>query len=59
MEIISSFTIINTSNGYMVEYKTDEGNYQYVSSPDGDNTFIRYPQAVMVLMQYLLKGLRL
>ena len=54
-EIISSFTIISTSNGYMVEYQTEEGDDQYVHAPNGDNTFDTYAQAVVVLTQHLLK----
>jgi hypothetical protein len=54
-EIVSSFTVISTSNGYMVEYQTEKGDDQYVHSPNGDNTFDTYAQAVVVLTQHLLK----
>jgi len=56
-ETISKFEIIETSDGYMINYMTEDGDMQSLGAPDGDNTFDDYGQAVIVLTQYLLKGL--
>ena len=54
-QTISKFEIIETPDGYMINYMTEDGDMQYVHAPDGDNTFDNYLQAVVVLTQHLLK----
>ena len=54
-ENISSFTIICTNDGYMIEHQPQEDDMQYVHAPNGDNLFDTYQQAVIVLTQHLLK----
>jgi hypothetical protein len=56
-QTINTFEIIKTSNGYMINYMTENGDMQSLHAPDGDNTFDDYGQAVIVLTQYLLKEL--
>lgn len=54
-QVVTSFTVIDTSNGYMIECLQEDGDTQYVHAPNGDNTFDTYAQAVVVLSQHLLK----
>ena len=35
-EIIKHFTILCTSNGYMIEHEDDDGGYEYIHAPNGD-----------------------
>lgn len=56
-ETISSFTIICTNNGYMINRVNDDGDEQCLHAPNGDNTFDDYGHAVIVLTQHLLKEL--
>jgi hypothetical protein len=53
-EIVKHFTILCTSNGYMIEHEDDDGGYEYIHAPNGDNTFDTYAQATVVLAHYLL-----
>jgi len=54
--VLSKYTIIETHNGYMVEWGDEDGQHDgYVSAPNGDNTFGSYTQAVIVLTQHLLR----
>jgi hypothetical protein len=56
-QTISRFEIIETSDGYMINYMTDDGDMQSLHAPDGDNTFDNYSSAVVVLTQHLLRGI--
>ena len=47
------FTIIKTSEGFMIEYLDD-----YITAPDGDNTFDTHNKARLVLAQYIIGGLK-
>ena len=49
--IVDKFTIIETSEGFMVEYMDE-----YIHAPDGDNTFDTWIQARLALAQYLIGG---
>ena len=51
--IVDKFTIIKTSEGFMIEYMDE-----YIHAPDGDNTFDTCNKAWLVLVQYLVGGLR-
>ena len=52
--IIMHYTIICTSNGYMVEQEDDNCETFYVHDESGDNTFITYAEACGVLANHLL-----
>jgi hypothetical protein len=54
-EILMHYTIICTSNGYMVEQEEDEGSTDYVHDKNGDNTFTTYGEACDVLAKQLLR----
>lgn len=54
-EILMHYTIINTSNGYMIEQEEEDGGSDYIHAPNGDNTFDTYAQASVVLAQHLLR----
>lgn len=53
-EILMHYTIICTSNGYMVEQEEEEGGYDYLNDKNGDNTFTTYAEACGVLSDHLL-----
>ena len=55
-EIVKQYTILCTSNGYMVEHETEDGDNEYIHAPNGDNVFDTYTQASVVLAHYLLGG---
>jgi len=52
--IIMHYTIICTSNGYMVEQEEEDGGNDYVHTKDGNNTFDTYAEACGVLANHLL-----
>jgi hypothetical protein len=54
-EILMHFTIICTSNGYMVEQEEHEGSTAYMEDENGDNTFVTYAEACHVLAQHLIR----
>jgi hypothetical protein len=54
-EIIMQYTIICTSNGYMVEQEEEDGGNDYVHDLNGDNTFVSYAEACVVLAEHLLR----
>ena len=51
--IVMHYTIICTSNGYMVEQEEYEGSTAYMDDANGDNTFTTYAEACGVLADYL------
>jgi hypothetical protein len=53
-EILMHYTIICTSNGYMVEQEEEEGSTDYLHDENDDNTFVTYAEACHVLAQHLL-----
>jgi hypothetical protein len=53
--IIMHYTIICTSNGYMVEQEEEDGGTDYVHDKNGDNTFTTYAEACDVLAKQLLR----
>jgi thiamine pyrophosphate-dependent acetolactate synthase large subunit-like protein len=52
--IIMHYTIICTSNGYMVEQEEEDGGNDYVHTKSGDNTFTTYAEACGVLANHLI-----
>ena len=50
---VDKFTIIKTSEGFMIEYLD-----YYITAPDGDNTFDTYDKVRLVLVQYLIGGIK-
>lgn len=54
-EIIMKYTILCTSNGYMVEQEEEDGGTDYLHASNGDNLFDTYAQASVVLAQHLLR----
>jgi hypothetical protein len=54
-EILMHFTIICTSNGYMVEQEETEGSTDYMHDENDDNTFSTYAEACGVLANYLMR----
>jgi hypothetical protein len=54
-EIIMHYTIICTSNGYMVEQEEAEGSTDYLHDENDDNTFVSYAEACFVLAEHCMK----
>ena len=54
-EIIMHYTIIRTSNGYMVEKEDAENDTEYLHDENDDNTFVTYAEAREVLANHLLE----
>ena len=54
-EILMHFTIICTSNGYMVEQEEAEGSTDYMHDENDDNTFTTYAEACGVLANHLMR----
>lgn len=54
-EILMHYTIICTSNGYMVEQEEEEGSTDYLHDENDDNTFVTYAEACGVLADHLLR----
>jgi hypothetical protein len=53
--IIMHYTIICTSNGYMVEQEEEDGGTDYVHDKNGDNTFTTYAEACGILADQLMR----
>lgn len=53
-EVVVHFTIIRTPNGFKVEQESDYGT-DYLSDPDGLDTFRTYFEACVVLAEHILK----
>jgi hypothetical protein len=54
-EILMHYTILCTSNGYMVEQEEYEGSTDYLHDENDDNTFVTYAEACHVLAQHLMR----
>ena len=55
-KVVKKYTVVRTSNGFMVEVEADDGCYEslLVHTPSGDNTFDTYREACMCLSLYLV-----
>jgi hypothetical protein len=49
--IVDKFTIIKTSEGFMIDYMDE-----YIYTPNGDNTFDTYTAVQLALSQHLINN---
>ena len=49
--IVDKFTIIKTSEGFMIDYMDE-----YIYTPNGDNTFYTYTAVQLALSQHLINN---